>query len=41
MTNILKPENPNPNIISTYNNVPLKNLISVNALFKNYDTEGV
>ena len=24
MTNILKPKNPNPNIILTYNNMPLK-----------------
>ena len=31
----------NPNIILTYNNEPLKNLISMNAVFKNYDREGV
>ena len=38
MTNILKPKNPNPNIILTYNNMSLKKkLISINALFKNYD----
>ena len=30
-----------PNIILTYNNVPLKNLISMNAVFKNYDWEGI
>ena len=36
MTNILKPKNPNPNIVLTY-----KDLISMNAVFKNYDREGV
>ena len=36
MTNILKPKNPNPNIVSSY-----KDLISMNAVFKNYDREGV
>ena len=43
MTNVLKPKkNPNPSIISTYNNMPLKeNLISTNAVFKHYDREGV
>ena len=33
MTNILKPKNPNPNITLTYNHMPLKNLISLNAMF--------
>ena len=33
MTNILKPENPDPNFTLTYNNMPLKNLISMNAVF--------
>ena len=33
MTNIWKPKNPNPNIILTYNHMPLKNLISLNAMF--------
>ena len=33
MTKILKPKNPNPNIILTYNNMPLKNLTSMNARF--------
>ena len=33
MTNILKPKNPNPGIILTYNHMPLKNLISLNAEF--------
>ena len=41
MTNIVKPKNPNPNIILTYNNMPLKNLIAMNAKFINYDREGV
>ena len=40
LTNILKPKNPNPNIMLTYNNMPHKNLISMNAVFKNYDREG-
>ena len=31
MTKILKPTNPNPNIILTYNHMPLKNLIFMNA----------
>ena len=35
------PKNPYPKIILNYNNVPLKNLISVDAVFKNYDKEGV
>ena len=38
MTNILKPKNPNPNIILIYNNMPL---IPMKAVFKNYDREGV
>ena len=41
MTNILKPKNPNPNIVFTCNNMPKKNLISMNAVFKSYDGEGV
>ena len=39
MTNILKPKNPNPNIILTYNMLfkkKKKNLISMNAVFKNF-----
>ena len=35
MTNIRKPKNPNPNIIITYNHMPLKNLIPLNAVFLN------
>ena len=36
MTNILKPKNPNPNVTLTNNNkiMPLKNLISMNAVFR-------
>ena len=43
MTNILKPKNPNPNIILTYNMLikKKKNLISMNAVFKNFYREGV
>ena len=41
MTNILKPKNPNPNIILTYNMLFKKNLISMNAVFKKYWREGV
>ena len=33
MTNILKPKNPNPNIVSTYSML-FKNLIPMNAVFK-------
>ena len=33
MTKILKPRNPNPNIILTYKHMPLKNLIFMNAVF--------
>ena len=33
MTNVLKPENPDPNFTLTYSNMPLKNLISMNAVF--------
>ena len=33
MTNILKPKNPDPNFTLTYNNMPLKNLISMSAVF--------
>ena len=40
MTSILKPKNPNPNIIITYNML-LKKLISTNAVFKNFYREGV
>ena len=36
MTNILKPKNPNLNIVLTY-----KDLISKNAVVKNYYREGV
>ena len=35
-----EPKKPNPNIILTYN-VPLKNLISMNAMFKNCDRKDV
>ena len=43
MTNILKPKNPNPNIILTYNNVPLLEKPDSHEcrVFKNYDREGV
>ena len=44
MTNILKPKNPNPNNILTYNMLfkkEKKNLISINAVFKNFYREGV
>ena len=40
MTSILKPKNPNPNIIITYNML-LKKLVSTNAVFKNFYREGV
>ena len=40
MISILKPKNPNPNIIITYNML-LKKLISTNAVFKNFYREGV
>ena len=33
MTKILKPTNPNPNIILTSKHMPLKNLIFMNAVF--------
>ena len=32
MTNILKPKNPNPNIMLTIINMPIENLISMNAM---------
>ena len=32
MTNILKPKNPNPNIMLTIINMPIENLISMNAV---------
>ena len=35
MTSILKPKNPNPSNTLTYNNMPLKKLISMNAVFLN------
>ena len=35
MTSLLKPKNPNPNNTLTYNNMPLKKLISMNAVFLN------
>ena len=41
MTNILKPENPNPNIILTYNNITHKKPDFMNAVFKSYEREGV
>ena len=41
MTNILRTKDHNPNIIWTNTNMPLKNLISMNAVSKNYDREGV
>ena len=40
MTNILKTKNPSPNFILTYN-MQKKNLISMNAVFKNLYREGV
>ena len=33
MTNILKPKNPDPIFTLTYNNMPLKNLISMSTVF--------
>ena len=41
MTNILKTKNPSPNFILTYNMQKKKNLISMNAVFKNFYREGV
>ena len=41
MINILRAKDHNPNIIWTNTNMPLKNLISMNAVSKNYDREGV
>ena len=35
MTSLLKPKNPNPNNTLTYNNMTLKKLISMNAVFLN------
>ena len=39
--NILRTKDHNPHIIWTNTNMPLKNLISMNAVSKNYDREGV
>ena len=41
MTNILRTKDHNPNTIWTNTNMPLKNLISINAVSKNFDREGV
>ena len=41
MTNILRTKDHNPYIIWTNTNMPLKNLIFMNAVSKNYDREGV
>ena len=41
MTSILKPKNPNPNNTLTYNNMTLKKLISMNAVFLNIIIEKV
>ena len=41
ITNILRTKDHNPNIIWTNTNMPLKNLIFMNAVSKNYDREGV
>ena len=42
MTSILKPKNPNPNIILTYKNMPLTKLdFHECRVFKNYDRKGV
>ena len=39
--NIRRTKDHNPHIIWTNTNMPLKNLISMNAVSKNYDREGV
>ena len=43
MTNIVIPKNPNPNILLIYNNMPVSGnlMFSINAVFKNYDREGI
>ena len=41
ITNIPRTKDHNPNIIWTNTNMPLKNLIFMNAVSKNYDREGI
>ena len=43
MTNIVIPKNPNPYILLIYNNMPVSEnlMVSINAVFKNYDREGI
>ena len=43
MTNIVIPKNPNPYILLVYNNMLVSGnlMVSINAVFKNYDREGI